>query len=101
MTEGIHALSLEVLIPMIVGIVAVTLLSARGINYLFKKHYAVAFHIVLGFVLASTVMIVPVQYNGLMEILLCGVCFVGGFALAWLMDKAGQKILARPQAEES
>lgn len=101
MTEGIHALSLEVLIPMIVGIVGVTLLSARGINYLFKKHYAVAFHIVLGFVLASTIMIIPKQYQGIVEIILCGVCFAAGFVLAWIMDRAGKKILAKPQVEQS
>jgi putative membrane protein len=92
MTDGIHALSLEVVIPLLVGVAAVTLLSARGINYLFKKHYAMAYHMVLGFVLASTVMIIPAQYENLTEILLCAVCFVGGFAAAWLMDRAGKKI---------
>lgn len=101
MTQGIHALNLEVLIPMIIGIIGVTLLSARGINYLFKKHYAVTFHTVLGFVLASTIMIIPKQYGGLVEILFCGVCFVAGFALAWVMDRAGKRILVRPQEEQS
>ena len=101
MTDGIHALSLEVIIPMMVGVAAITLLSARGINYMFKKHYAVAFHMVLGFVVASTIVIIPLEYKDFVEAILCGVCFIAGFALAWLMDRAGKKIMAKPQKEIS
>lgn len=101
MTDGIHALSLEVIIPMMVGVAAITLLSARGINYMFKKHYAVAFHMVLGFVVASTIVIIPLEYKDFVEAILCGVCFIAGFALAWLMDRAGKKIMAKPQKENS
>ncbi len=99
MTIGIHALSLEGVVPLRVGVVAVTLISARGINYLFKKHFAVAYHMVLGFVIASTVVIIPTQYKNLSEILICAVCFVGGFAGAWLMDKAGKKIQVSTQQQ--
>ena len=101
MTDGIHALSLEVIIPMMVGVAAITLLSARGINYMFKKHYAVAFHMVLGFVVASTIVIIPLEYKDFVEVILCVVCFIAGFALAWLMDRAGKKIMAKPHRETS
>lgn len=99
MTDGIHDLSLEVIIPLTVGIIGVTLISARGINYLFKKHYAVAFHMVLGFVLASTVVIIPMQYTNITEIIICAICFVSGFAVAWLMDRAGKRINAPVQEQ--
>ena len=100
MTDGINALSLEVIIPMAIGVAVVMLLSARGINYLFKKHYSVAFHMVVGFVIASTIAIIPRQYSGIVEILLCVVCFVGGFAIAWLMDKFSQKIMSKQETGE-
>ena len=48
-----HALS--VVIPMLIGIFFVVFISARGINYMFDKHYSAAFHAVLGFVIASTI----------------------------------------------
>ena len=92
MTAGIKVMSLEVLIPMLVGIVAITLISARAINNLFQKRYAVAYHMVIGFVIASTIMIVPLRYAGLGDILLCaGLCVFGYFA-AWAMDFIGRKI---------
>jgi putative membrane protein len=100
MTAGIHDFNMAVIIPLLIGIVGVTLLSARGINYLFKKHYAVAYHMVLGFVLASTVVIIPTQYGSLIEIILCAVCFVAGFAAAWLMDRVGKRIQAAAQENQ-
>lgn len=114
MTEGISELSLIVIIPMAVGILLVILISARAINYMFDRHYSSAFHAILGFVIASTVAIIlPASGNkgangeiigmtytsDVNTILIWVACFAVGFAIAWLMDKAGQRILARQTAE--
>ncbi len=95
MVAGIADLSMQVIIPIMVGVVLLVLVSARPINYLFKKHYTVAYHMVLGFVFASTVIIIPRQYEGIGDILQCAGCFMVGFAIAWLIDKAGQKLQAK------
>ncbi len=93
MTAGIANLSLEVLIPLAIGLVFFVFISARFIDNLFKKHYAVAFHIILGFVIASTIAIIPLQYTGTaLEIVLCAACFIAGFVIAWLMGKLGRKV---------
>ncbi len=114
MTAGITEFSLEVIIPMAVGILVVILISARAINYMFDRHYSSAYHSVLGFVIASTIAIIlPASGNtgasgevigitytsDVGTILIWVACFAVGFAIAWLMDKAGRRILARQTAE--
>ena len=113
MTAGITEFSMEVIIPMAVGILLVILISARAINYMFDRHYSSAYHSVLGFVIASTIgIILPaagntgasgevigITYTSEVNTILVWVaCFAVGFAIAWLMDKAGQKILSRQTA---
>ena len=115
MTAGISAFSLIVILPMIIGIALVTFLSARAINYMFDRHYSVAFHAVLGFVVASTIAIIlPTSGNigaggeviGMTytsdsgALLIWAACFVGGFAIAWLMDKLGKKVQLRTQVQQ-
>jgi putative membrane protein len=92
MVTGIAAFSLEVIVPMFAGVFLLVLLSARGINYLFNKHYTLVFHIILGFVIASTLAVVPLRYpGGIGELLLCLLCGAAGFIVALYMDKAGRK----------
>ncbi len=99
MNAGIKDLSPEVLIPMMLGVLIITLTSARGINYIFKKHYAVAYHMVIGFVIASTVVIIlPMKYSGVGEVLLCVLSCAVGFAGALLMDVMSRKF--QPPAAE-
>jgi len=97
MTAGIKVLAPDVVIPLIVGVFLTILLLAHAVDHLFKKYYAVAFHMILGFVIASTVAIIPLVYKGTTEIILCAVCFAVGFVVAWLMDKLGKRI--KPQEE--
>ena len=92
MTAGIADLVPGVIFPLIVGALLTILLSARAVDYLLKKHYTVMFHMILGFVVASTIMIIPrhaVDYGSLSDIVLSPVCCVLGFAVALLMDRIG------------
>lgn len=113
MTAGISHPSFEVLVPMAAGVLLVVFLSARAINYMFDRHYSSSFHAVLGFVIASTIgVILPasgstgasgevigIAYTGDMNtILIWALCFVGGFVVAWLMDRLGRKVQARAES---
>ncbi|MBQ1282005.1 MAG: DUF368 domain-containing protein [Oscillospiraceae bacterium] len=91
MTAGIGALDPAVLLPMLSGIVLVALLFARLVNMLYKKHYAVTSRVVLGFVIASALKVVPSSFESTGMLLLSLACFAVGFAVARAMDLAGKK----------
>ena len=87
MLEGLAAMDLQVLAASLPGLGLSVALLARLVSWFFRRHYALAFHGILGFVLASTLVIIPVSYTGLGEILLSALCACGGFALAFLLDR--------------
>lgn len=93
---GIGRLDFSVLIPGGIGGLATVLLFAKAVDMLFKKHYSVAFHAIVGVVIAATVMIVPVEsflvsVSGAMINL---VCLVVGVTSALWLDKFNQKYSA-------
>ena len=69
------------------GLLLTMALLARGVTWLFRWHYAVAFHGILGIVAASTLVIVPIQYSGLGEVLVSAACCGVGFALAFFLER--------------
>ena len=96
MTEGIARFDLGVIVPVAVGILGTALLTARFVNGLFERHHTVAYHAILGVVAASTLMIVPLEFDGVLELLLSLACAALGFLAAWGMDRYGQRV--RPEA---
>ncbi len=91
MTAGIAALDLSVLVPFAIGIIATVILLARLVNHLFEKHYGIAFYCVIGFVIASTIPIIPLSFKGVGEAMLCVVAAVAGFAGSFFMDRWSEK----------
>ena len=91
MLEGLARLDLLVLSASLPGMVLAIALLARLVSWFFQRHYAVAFHGILGFVLASTLVIIPTEY-GPGEPLLSALCCVGGFLLAFLLARLDKKI---------
>ena len=91
MTAGIGALDLKILIPMGLGIAVIALVFARLVYMLFNKHYAVTSRVVLGFVIASTLKIIPASFKDGGELIISVICFAAGFAVARIMDIASQK----------
>ena len=91
MLEGLARLDLLVLSASLPGMVLAIALLARLVSWFFRRHYAVAFHGSLGFVLASTLVIIPTEY-GPGEPLLSALCCVGGFLLAFLLARLDKKI---------
>ncbi len=59
--EGIGRLSMEVLIPGGIGGLITIIFLSKAVNSLFDKYYSVAFHIIVGIIVAATVMIIPFE----------------------------------------
>ncbi|MBQ8235397.1 MAG: DUF368 domain-containing protein [Clostridia bacterium] len=97
MTAGIGALDFSVILPVFLGIGVTALLFARLVNMLFKKHYALISRIVLGFVIASSLKIVPSAFDNILTLVLSVACFVVGFLIARGMDIAKKKQDASPE----
>ena len=96
MLDGLSALDWRLLIPTIPVMLGTIALLARLMSWFFRRWYAPACHGILGIVLAATVVIVPLHYAGVWEILLSiGRC-AGGFALAFFLSRLEQKI--QPEA---
>lgn len=92
MLEGLARLDLVVLSACLPGMGLSILLLARFMTWLFRTHYSVVFHGILGIVLASTLVIIPSNYGGIGEVFLSAVCCVGGFLLAFGMARLDRKI---------
>jgi uncharacterized membrane protein len=58
---------------------------------LFKKHYAMISRIILGFVISSSLKTIPHSFESVWTMIISVVCFVVGFAIAIVMDKAEKK----------
>lgn len=91
MLEGLARLDLLVLSACLPGMLLTIVLLARLVSWFFQKHYSVAFHGILGIVLASTLVIIPTEYET-GEPMLSVLCCVGGFLLAFLLDRLDRKI---------
>lgn len=88
MVDGIKDLNLNILLPVVIGALLIVLLLSKLFDYIFKKAYAVMFHIILGIVLASTVLIIPWNFNYLsIGTLWCAIACVLGIILgAWMSN---------------
>lgn len=91
MLEGLANLDLLVLSASLPGMVLAIVLLARVVTWFLRTHYSVAFHGILGIVLASTLVIIPTEYAA-GEPLLSLMCCVGGFLLAFLLARLDKKI---------
>ena len=92
MLEGLAHLDLLVLSACLPGLVLSVALLARLVSWFFHRYYSVAFHGILGFVLASTLVIIPTEYTGAGEMALSALCCVGGFLLAFFLARLDKRI---------
>lgn len=92
MSDGIKGLDFGVVIPLFVGVFACVILLSKIMEFIFSRAYASLFHIILGVVFASTLVIVPFDFNYLsLGGLIClGACLAGA-ALAFGMSKLDDK----------
>lgn len=95
--SGIGNLDFGILIPAGIGALVTVILLSKGVNYLFEKHYSVAFHAIVGIVVAATVMIIP--FSSFAESVLVGVVntvmLVVGVAAALLLDRFNTRVMSK------
>ena len=91
MTAGIAALDFGVILPLLLGLLITVLSLARFVNALYEKHYAIVSRFILGFVVASSLKIVPSGFESVGSLVFSLLCFAAGFALARGMDCARNK----------
>ena len=87
MLEGLARLDFLVLSAALPGMFLTIALLARLVTWFFRRHYAVAFHGILGFVVASTLVIVPTVYSSTGEAVLSALCCAAGFGLAFFLAR--------------
>ncbi len=90
---GIGDLDMSVCIPGGIGALVTVILFARAVNSLFEHHYSVAFHGIIGIVIAATVMIIPFGsfVTSVTGALVNVSCLVAGVVAALLLDKFNQR----------
>ncbi len=92
LNSGIAAFDMGVIVPWVLGMFGTAVLLARLVTYLFDKFYSFSFHAVLGIVLASTIVIIPLEYDNILQFL-AGILFgAAGFIIAYLSDKMDLKV---------
>ncbi len=94
LVEGIGNLDFSVLIPAGIGGLITVILLAKAIDTLMNRHYSVAFHGIIGIVIAATIVIIPFKSfaSGIMEAVINIVCIAAGVVIALVLDKFNSKV---------
>lgn len=92
MTDGVKNLDLGIIIPIGIGALACVLILSKLMDYVFKKAYAGLFHGILGIVFASTIIIIPRNFNYLsLGVIVCILMCIAGAALGYWMSALEDK----------
>ena len=93
--EGIGHLDFNILIPAGIGALVTVILFAKAVNLLFEKHYSVAFHAIVGIVIAATIMIIPFASFAfsVSQAIINIVCLLVGIIVAVLLDKFNSSVV--------
>lgn len=88
MVDGFKSMDFAVIIPLFLGVLLCVLAFSKLMDKLLERAYAGMFHFIFGVVIASTLMIIPRNYNylspgSLLLLLLCA----AGVALGYWMGK--------------
>lgn len=91
--DGISGFDFGILIPAGIGALATVILFAKAVDSLFKHHYSVSFHAIVGVVIAATVMIIPVDsfITSIGSAIVNVVCLIVGIIAALALDKFNSK----------
>ena len=94
LVTGIGNFDLGVLVPVGIGLVATMALLSRAVNSLMDNHYSVAFHGIIGIVVAATVAIVPHGSfaAGAGSALVNTVCLAAGVVSALALDRFNSSV---------
>lgn len=92
--DGIGSLNMQILIPGGIGALVTVILLAKAVNALFDRFYSLAFHAIVGIVIAATVMIIPYDSFAVSagQCIVNIVCLVAGVAAALLLDRFNSSV---------
>ena len=91
--DGIGHFDMGVLVPGGVGALVTVILFAKAINALFDNYYSIAFHGILGIVIAATVMIIPMEsFLSAGSAIVNIICIVVGVICALALDKFNSRV---------
>ena len=95
--DGVARLDPAVLLPWALGMGGVVALFARIVSRLFDTRYSIAYHAVIGIVLASTIAIIPTSFASVTEAVWGLVCAVIGAVIAYF----GGRLRPQEDAEKT
>ena len=91
--DGIGHLDFSILIPGGIGALVTVICLAKAVNALFDNFYSIAFHGIIGIVIAATVMIIPVSGFATVGAAVVNlICIAVGIVLALLLDRFNSRV---------
>ena len=97
MSEGISKLSLSVIVPIGISMLVCLLLLSKVMKLVFDKFHSIASHAVMGFVLATTLMLLPSFNTSVGNIAIYIVCMVVGAVASYFFTVLCAKIKAKAE----
>ncbi|MEG0284006.1 MAG: DUF368 domain-containing protein [Erysipelotrichales bacterium] len=94
MSAAFKEADLSIIIPLAIGGMICVLIFSKLVDYILKVAHTTMFHIILGIVAASTLVIIPLDYNYLsIGTLVCIITFILGILLALWMSRIEEKYM--------
>ena len=92
--DGIGHLNMGVLLPGGLGALITVILLAKAVNALFERYYSLAFHAIIGIVIAATAMIIPFQSFAISvgQCVVNVLCLAVGIIAALLLDRFNRNV---------
>ena len=92
--DGIGHLNMRVLLPGGLGALITVILLAKAVNALFERYYSLAFHAIIGIVIAATAMIIPFQSFAISvgQCVVNVLCLAVGIIAALLLDRFNRNV---------
>lgn len=95
MTEGLGKLDMSVVLPWLIGMLAALAALPRVVAFFFSRYYRTSKYCIIGLVLATTIQIIPLEFSGAGELIICAALGVAGFMLAIALGALDRKILSQ------
>lgn len=94
MSEGISHLDFGVLVPLGIAMLATLLLFSKLMELVFDRFHSVVSHCVIGFIVATTIMILPSFNTSFVNVFVYIGCIILGAVASFFFSKACNKIRA-------
>ncbi len=101
MAAGIADMRLDVILPLLVGIILSAIVLSRFANVMLREYQHIANYVVLGIVVASTLLIIPSGFSSVGQMIWSVIFFMGGYAISLGMEKLGAFADKQVEGKES